>query len=100
MKIVEAALFRLAMQGKLTLEQAKVLNIMHKNRACTIEALEFGTGLCASDVKIAVAELKYKNLITEILGSYFCPDFLEKIAGLIDSGVKAENENKILVGAR
>ncbi|HLC92079.1 MAG TPA: hypothetical protein VJH23_00010 [archaeon] len=96
MNLFESALFRLAMRGSITLGQAKVVNAIYKNRACSLHGLRMETGLEKDELSYSVAALKERGILVEIHGFYLCPNIEEKILELIDSGTRAE-EKEVLV---
>ncbi len=83
MKLIESALFRLVLHGKISLGQAKILKAIHENRACSLYALRFETGLGLQELSYAIACLREIGMLIEMHGFYFCPGFDEQICALM-----------------
>lgn len=83
MKIIEAALYKLALKGHITLEEAKILKAIYSNRACRLPTIASETGLGEHQVLAHASNLSAAGIISEKGGIYFCENFPEKISELI-----------------
>jgi len=90
--MLDAALFRLALEGKITLVEAKILKAIHENRACSLHALRLEIPNEKDELPNSLASLKQRGTIVEVAGFYLCQDFEGKIAEMVpDSAFKEEN---------
>ncbi|MCR4369280.1 MAG: hypothetical protein NUV67_05235 [archaeon] len=82
MKMYEAALFKLALKGTITLEQAKILKALH-NKECAITALQKETGIGMYTLFEELETLEKKGIVAQRAGLYLIENFEEKISELI-----------------
>ncbi|VVC00304.1 Uncharacterised protein [uncultured archaeon] len=84
MDLFEAALFRLCMQEKLSLAEAKALNAVRKSRAASVQTIALESGLDFGEAKAALSELEAKGIVSKA-GDIFCIGRAEgKLLMLID----------------
>lgn len=83
MRILEGALFNLALINKITLEQAKILRTLYDNKTLTTFELSKELGLSEGIIVIEITDLLARKIVSEKLGFYFLENFGEKIANLI-----------------
>lgn len=83
MRILEGALFNLALINKITLEQAKILRTLYDNKTLTTYELSKELGLSEGIIVIEITDLLARKIVSEKLGFYFLENFGEKIANLI-----------------
>ena len=85
LKLLESALFRLALSGAITVEEAKVLKAVWENHACSEHSLLLATGLEKPGVRFAVDSLRSRGILASVGAFYFAPNLEFEICRLIDS---------------
>ena len=90
MKVLEASLFKLALCGALTLDEAKILKALYANRAGSVISLCVETGLERLDAELALDSLKSRGIVSQADVFYFVVDFGLKLSELV-SGAEKEN---------
>ncbi len=85
LKLLELALFRLALMGAITVEEAKVLKAIWENRACSEHSLLLATGLERPELKFAVEVLRQRGLLQSAGAFHFAPNLEFEICRMIDS---------------
>lgn len=101
MRIIDACLYRLAVQGTITLEEAKVLKALHSQRASTLFTLCGETGLEERETREALEHLKEKGIAGNTGGIWFAPNFEDSILGLISKNHdNQEKEKQFLLATR
>ena len=76
MKLIEGAMFKLALRGTITLSEAKILRALEEKFACSYQSLCSETGIEMGEILAASKRLLSKGIIKEHYGVYFT----EKIA--------------------
>lgn len=70
MDVISATLFRLALKGKISEAELKVLNGLHEGEQDFLELSE-STGLELMELKETLKEFEKKNFIKQVGGKYF-----------------------------
>lgn len=83
MKIVDLALFNLALVDKISLEQAKILKSLYNRNNQSEFSLASDTGLSVQIVLVELVDLDDRKIVTEKLGYYSVENLEEKISDLI-----------------
>ena len=83
MRILEGALFNLALINKISLEQAKILRALYDNKTLTTFELSKELNLSEGIIAIEINDLSARKIVSEKFGLYFLENFDEKIANLI-----------------
>ena len=92
MKLIEGAMFKLALRGTITLSEAKILRALEEKFACSYQSLCSETGIEMGEILAASKRLLSKGIIKEHYGVYYTENIEEKILGLIE-----ETEQQIAV---
>ena len=93
MNIIETALYKLAVQNKISLEQAKILKQLYNNTPAPAYFISEKTGLNKSEVVIEINDLIEREIVSEKFGFYFVKNFEEMLSELI----RKEKTGKIKV---
>ncbi len=88
LRLIEATLFRLCLNGTITLHQAKVLRALYDGMACPLTVLQDGTGLCEEELWIALRGLECRGIVSESGGIYFLEKPEEKLLALVEASEK------------
>ena len=83
MRLIDSALFRLALEGTLTLDEARALKVLYDKKNCSAHIIETETGLEEESVFLAMNNLVQRKIVTESKGIFFVEDFEDKISELI-----------------
>jgi len=83
MKIIEAALFRLAQEEKISVEQAKIMKAVYHKKSASFATLLIETGLENNTLALELMRLRKEGVIQEKQGLYFAENFQEKILELM-----------------
>ena len=86
MKLIEMALYKLSLNGTISIEAAKVLYSLYRNRAGSVISLSGDCGLERNEVEFALSELKALKLTEEAGVFYYVPYFEEKLCSLVSGG--------------
>lgn len=82
-RVIDLALYNLALINRITLNQAKILKALYNRKPASIYELSKETNLGEGPVTIELNELLEKKIVFEKYGSYFVKDFGETISNLI-----------------
>jgi len=95
MNLMETALYKLASEGKISLEQAKILNAIRKKRAVHSSRMAEETGEDLVSLTPELFDLEERKIIEQKNGIYYCEDFEMKISELIRKEETEKIETKI-----
>ncbi|MFH1391963.1 MAG: hypothetical protein ABIH20_06640 [Candidatus Diapherotrites archaeon] len=83
MNIIETTLYKLAVQNKINLEQAKILKQLYNDTPAPAHNISKKTGLSESEVVIEINDLVERKIVSEKFGFYFVKNFEEMLSELI-----------------
>ncbi|MCR4336055.1 MAG: hypothetical protein NUV57_06005 [archaeon] len=83
MNIIETALYKLAIEKKISLEQAKILKHLYNSPPIPAYFISKKTGLRENEVVIEINELAERRIVSEKFGFYFVNNFEEMLSELI-----------------
>lgn len=93
LNIVGAALFKLAEEGELTIEEAKILKCLTENGKMKLFSIAHRVGLNSAEIYRPLANLLKRKLVGEENDSYFVEDVWDvmgKLMQITEGTYKAE----------
>ena len=102
MTIIETALFKLAQEGKISIEQAKILNVLRKKNVLSFPKLLKQTGEETAILTIELLDLIDRKMIFQKNELYYASNIEETISQLIHKEIIQEKiipqkEIKVLI---
>ena len=102
MNLVETALFKLAQEGKISIEQAKILNVLRKKNVLSFPKLLKQTGEETAILTIELLDLIDRKMIFQKNELYYASNIEETISQLIHKEIIQEKiipqkEIKVLI---
>ena len=102
MNLVETALFKLAQEGKISIEQAKILNVLCKKKVLSFPKLLEQTGEETAILTIELLDLIDRKMIFQKNELYYASNIEETISQLIHKEIIQEKiipqkEIKVLI---
>ena len=82
--IIETALYKLALNNTISLNEAKALKALYLKRACSLGTLSCEFGLSRHESLAALNSLQRRGIINERGGIYYCENFAQKLFALIN----------------
>ncbi len=98
MNLLESALFRLALEKRISLEEARLLSALRRTMICPIEALPAETGMDYKELMPAILSLEKRKIVSIGDGLCFLRNFEEALSSLIFKDSVPVEEKKILLG--
>ncbi|MEM4257004.1 MAG: hypothetical protein QXZ13_02380 [Candidatus Diapherotrites archaeon] len=96
MKLIEATLFKLCLNKKISIEEAKIIKALYTNKTMTFNNLIKNTGLEEKTLFLALNKLAKTEIITENSDFYSLKDFETKLIELTEE----KKEQKTLIKAK
>ena len=102
MNIIETALFKLAQEGKISIEQAKIINVLRKKKVLSFPKLLEQTGEETAILTIELLDLIDRKMIFQKNELYYASNIEETISQLIHKEIIQEKiipqkEIKVLI---
>ena len=94
MKIIEGVLFKLALEEKITLEQARIINYIYEKNLCSIEIISRELDMTREETVKQLIRLFEMRIINHEYDLVYTQNLSEKLADLIR---KEEPEKIVLV---
>lgn len=85
LNIVGAALFRLAEEGEITIEEAKILKCLAENGKMKLFSIAHRAGMDSAEIYRPLASLLERELVKAENDSYFVEDVWEVLGKLIEN---------------
>ncbi len=96
LNIVSAALFRLAEEGEITIEEAKILKCLTENGKLKLFSIAHRAGMDSAEIYRPLASLLERELVKEENDSYFVEDVWRVMGKLIG---KEDEKNELEIAA-
>jgi len=94
LNVIQTALYKLAFQGNVSLEQAKIIHSLYTKKCLSQHSIKEQTGLTPETIAIELYDLVEKTIVSEKGGIYYCENAIEKISEMIKEEHQETNEKK------